>query len=268
MIKIWNGDMPYKMHELEPNINAFDSVDFEPHITAYPTGSKGAVIVLPGGGYGARAQHEGTTFGEWFQSIGITAFVLQYRVAPNAHPAELSDVQRAIRYVRHHADEYGIDRNKIAIMGFSAGGHLAGSASVHYDKKAYEPADEIDNESARPDLSILCYPVIDMGEYRHDGSRINLIGRKPTEGMKEFMSLHKQVTKDTPEAFIWHTSSDDVVPVMNSMLYAQALSRENINFEMHIYPLGCHGLGLAPDEKYVAKWAKNLEDWLILKGWK
>lgn len=268
MIKIWNGNMPYKLKEIAPNVQARDGVDFEPYMTAYPAGSKGAVIVLPGGGYVNRAPHEGDTFGEWFQSIGITAFVFQYRVAPNAHPAELSDVQRVIRYVRHHADEYGIDRNKIAIMGFSAGGHLAGSASVHYDKKAYEPIDEIDNESARPDLSILCYPVIDMRDYRHDGSKINLIGHRPTENMKDFMSLHMQVTSDTPEAFIWHTSSDDGVPVMNSILYAQALSRENINFEMHIYPLGCHGLGLAPNEEYVAKWSKNLEAWLTLKEWK
>lgn len=268
MIKIWGNEMPYRLETIEPGTNALDSVDFEPYIQAYPAGSKGAVIVLPGGGYVNRAPHEGDTFGEWFQSIGITAFVFQYRVAPNAHPAELSDVQRVIRYVRHHADEYGIDRNKIAIMGFSAGGHLAGSASVHYDKKMYEPTDEIDNESAKPNLSILCYPVIDMGEYRHDGSRQNLLSSRPTEEMKEFMSLHKQVTADTPEAFIWHTSSDGAVPVANSLLYAEALSRYNINFEMHIYPLGCHGLGLAPNEEYVAKWSKNLEAWLTLKEWK
>lgn len=268
MIKIWTNEMPYKLESIDPNINALDSVDFEPYMQAYPAGSKGAVIVLPGGGYVNRAQHEGTTFGEWFRSIGITAFVLQYRVAPNAHPAELSDAQRAIRYVRHHADEYGIDRDKIAIMGFSAGGHLAGSASVHYDKKMYEPTDEIDSESARPDASILCYPVIDMRDFRHDGSKINLIGSRPTENMKDFMSLHMQVTSDTPEAFIWHTSSDDGVPVANSLLYAQALSRESINFEMHIYPLGEHGLGLAPNNKYVAKWTNDLIAWLTLKGWK
>ncbi len=268
MIKVWNGNMPYKLEEIEPNTNAFDGVEFEPYITAYPAGSKGAVIVLPGGGYVNRAQHEGTTFGEWFKSIGITAFVLQYRVAPYGHPAEISDVQRAIRYVRHHADEYGIDPDKIAIMGFSAGGHLAGSASVHYDKKVYEPTDEIDNECAKPNLSILCYPVIDMGEYRHDGSRINLIGRRPTEEMKEFMSLHKQVTQDTPEAFIWHTSPDSAVPVENSLLYASALSACNVGFELHVYPMGCHGLGLAPTEPYVAKWTNDLVAWLTLKEWK
>ena len=268
MIKIWGNEMPYRLETIEPGTNALDSVDFEPYIQAYPAGSKGAVIVLPGGGYVNRAQHEGTTFGEWFQSIGITAFVLQYRVAPNAHPAEISDAMRAVKYVRHHAEEYGIDRDKIAIMGFSAGGHLAGSLSVHYDKKMYEPTDEIDSASARPDLSILCYPVIDMGEYRHDGSRINLIGRKPTEAMKEFMSLYTQVTDDTPEAFLMHATPDDVVPVDNSLLYARALSAHNVDFEMHIYPEGGHGMGLATHEPYVAGWTKHLEDWLVLKGWK
>lgn len=268
MIKIWDGNMPYRLKEIDPNITPLDSIDFEPYMTAYTAGSKGAVVVLPGGGYVNRAQHEGTTFGEWFQSIGITAFVLQYRVAPNAHPAELSDVQRAIRYVRYHAEEYGIAPEKIAVMGFSAGGHLAGSASVHYDKKAYEPIDEIDSVSAKPNLSILCYPVIDMGEYRHDGSRINLIGHRPTESMKEFMSLHKQVTADTPEAFIWHASPDVAVPVENSLLYANALSACNVDFELHIYPVGNHGMGLASGNEYVAKWSKNLEAWLTLKEWK
>lgn len=258
MIKLWNKEMPHRM----------DDVEFEPYMKAYPAKSKGAVIVLPGGGYVGRAEHEGDTVGKWFQDIGITAFVVEYRTAPYSHPAEISDAQRAIRYVRHHADEYGIDRDKIAIMGFSAGGHLAGSASVHYDKEMYEPTDEIDRESAKPNLSILCYPVIDMGEYRHDGSKINLIGRRPTESMKEFMSLHKQVNSETPEAFIWHTSSDDGVPVANSLLYAQALSRENINFEMHIYPLGEHGLGLAPNNEYVSKWSSDLVAWLTLKKWK
>lgn len=258
MIKLWNSDMPYKL----------DSEDFEPYMTVFPANSKGAVIVCPGGGYAGRAGHEGNEMGEWFQSNGITTFVLEYRVFPNMHPAEISDAIRAIRYVRHHADEYGLDRDKIAVMGFSAGGHLAGSLSVHYDKKMYEPMDEIDKESAKPNASIICYPVIDMGLYRHDGSRQNLIGSNPTAEMIDFMSLHKQVNSETPEAFIWHTSSDNAVPVMNSMLYAEALSHHNINFEMHIYPMGPHGLGLAKDNEYIAKWSRDLIEWLTYKEWK
>lgn len=258
MINLWDKTMPYAM----------ESEAFVPHIKEYVAGSKGAVVVCPGGAYAGRAEHESDAIGEWFKSIGITAIVLEYRVAPYKHPAEISDVQRAIRYVRYNADKYGIDKDKIAVMGFSAGGHLAGMASVHYDKKMYEPTDEIDNESARPDLSILCYPVIDMGEYRHDGSRLNLIGTRPTTEMREFMSLHKQITDDTPEAFLWHTSSDDAVPVMNSLLYAQGLAERRINYEMHVYPMGPHGLGLAKDNPYVAKWSRDLEEWLKYKDWK
>ena len=258
MFNLWNDTMPYKM----------DDVDFIPHIKEYVVGSKGAVVVCPGGGYSMRAAHEGDTMGEWFNSIGITAFVLEYRVAPYKHPAEISDVQRAIRYVRHNAEKYGIDKDKIAVMGFSAGGHLAATASVHYDKKMYEPTDDIDTESAKPNASILCYPVIDMGEYRHDGSKCNLIGDRPTADMTEFMSAHLQINTETPEAFLWHTSSDNGVHVMNSLLYAQGLAKNCINYEMHIYPLGEHGLGLAPDVPYVSRWAEDLERWLTYKGWK
>ncbi len=258
MINLWNKTMPYAM----------DTEEFVPYMKEYVAGSKGAVIVCPGGAYACRAEHEGDVIAEWFNSIGITAIVLEYRVAPYSHPAEISDVQRAIRYVRHNADKYGIDKDKIAVMGFSAGGHLAGSASVHYDKKMYEPTDEIDNESARPDASILCYPVIDMGEYRHDGSRINLIGSRPKTELREFMSLHKQITDDTPEAFLWHTSSDDAVPVSNSLLYAQGLAEHRINYELHIYPMGVHGLGLAHDYPHIAKWSRDLDEWLTYKGWK
>ena len=258
MINLWNTTMPY----------ASEDVDFIPHLKEYIAGSKGIVVVCPGGGYSCRADHEGDAIGEWFNSIGISAVVLEYRVAPYKHPAEMSDVQRAIRYVRHNAEKYGIDKDKIAVMGFSAGGHLAASASVHYDKKVYEPTDEIDKESAKPDASILCYSVIDMGDYRHDGSMHNLLGGRPTDDMRDFMSCHKQITTDTPEAFLWHTSSDECVPVMNSLLYAQGLATHSINYEMHIYPEGGHGLGLAPNNEYVSRWSEDLERWQTYKGWK
>ncbi len=258
MADLWGTKIPYKMED----------VDFMPEIKAFPSESKGAVIVFPGGGYCGRAVHEGDLIGKWLQKNGITAFVVEYRVAPYKHPAEISDAMRAVKYVRFYAEKYGIDRDKIAVMGFSAGGHLAGSVSVHYDKDMYEDTDRIDQESAKPDASIFCYSVIDMGEYRHDGSRNDLLGRIVTENMKDFMSLHKQINSETPEAFIWHTSTDDVVPVMNSLLYAEALSKENIPCEMHIYPMGGHGLGLAEDAPYIAKWGDNLLDWLKYKGWK
>ncbi|MCX7714204.1 MAG: alpha/beta hydrolase [Clostridia bacterium] len=254
MMKLWKNMIPFGTAD-----------DFEPEITPFIVkGAKGAVVVCPGGGYGFRAPHEGLNVAKWLNTIGISAFVLDYRVAPNKHPAPLSDAMRAVKYVRHNASEFGIEKNKIAIMGFSAGGHLAASLSVHYDKKIYEPADSIDEENCRPDATILCYSVIDLGEYRHDGSRVNLLGENPSFAMKEYMSLHKQVNENTPPAFIWHTSSDSAVPVENSLLYADALSKCQIPFEMHIYPIGRHGLGLAPEEPHVAQWADSLNNWFKL----
>lgn len=253
---LWGEKIPYWRAEYG---------EFEPEITSYPVeGADSAVIVCPGGGYGMRADHEGSTIAKWLNSIGIYAFVLDYRVEPYKHPAPIADAMRAVRYVRWHAKEWGIDAHKIAVMGFSAGGHLAGSVSVHYNQPIYEPQDEIDTVSARPDASILCYPVIDMFEYRHDGSRRNLIGENPLHADKELMSLYNHVTSDTPPAFLWHTSSDAAVPVENSLLYANALSKVQVPFEMHIYPVGRHGLGLAPEEPHVAQWAESCEQWLKL----
>lgn len=258
MSKLWSKEIPHFNKD----------IDFIPEITEYPAKSKGAVIIFAGGGYGFRAEHEDKGYGEWLQSIGITAFVVDYRVAPYKHPAQISDAMRAVRYVRHHAAEYGIDKDKIAVMGSSAGGHLAASVSVHYDKQMYEPTDKIDKESCRPDATILCYPVIDMFEYRHDGSRQNLIGERALHADKELMSLYKHITADTPPAFLWHTSSDQAVPVENSLLYADALSKVQVPFEMHIYPIGPHGQGRAENIPHVAQWTKSLENWFSLMDWK
>ncbi|MDO5396591.1 MAG: alpha/beta hydrolase [bacterium] len=258
-MNLWSNTMPYE----NPDSNQI------PVITEYPAGSKGAVVVLPGGGYGHLAEHEGKIIAEWLNTIGVTAFVLEYRLAPDyKNPAMLCDVQRAIRLARSRAGALGFDKNKVAVMGFSAGGHLAGSASVHYAKRVYEPTDEIDTESARPDASILCYSVIDMFEYRHDGSRQNLLGSRPLHADKELMSLHKQVTIDTPPAFLWHTAADQAVPVENTLLYASALSKVKVPFEVHIYPYGSHGLGLAKADKHVARWSASLDKWLDLMEWK
>lgn len=253
---LWNK-MPYKNPDC----------DFVPEITEYPANSKGAVVVFAGGAYSHRAEHEGPVIGEWLQSIGVTAFVVDYRIAPDyKHPAMICDAQRAVRYARSRANELGF--NKVAVMGFSAGGHLAGSVSVHYDKRFYEPYDDIDKESARPDGSILCYPVIDMFEYRHDGSRQNLIGERSLLADKELMALYKHITTDTPPAFLWHTSSDQAVPVENTLLYADALAKVCVPFEVHIYPYGSHGLGLAPSEPHVAQWKVSLDNWLSLMEYK
>ena len=144
MENLWNDVIPYWNEEF---IEADETAARKPTITAYPANSKGAVIIFPGGGYVIRADHEGTAYAKWLQSIGLTAFVVEYRGAPYKHPAEISDAMRAVKYVRYYADKYGIDKDKIAVMGSSAGGHLAASVSVHYDKKMYEDTDEIDKES-------------------------------------------------------------------------------------------------------------------------
>ncbi len=265
MENLWGKTIPYRNEEFieeeqtEPRI---------PTITAYPSKSKGAVIVFAGGAYAFRAEHEGKGYADFLNSIGMTAFVVDYRVAPYKHPAQISDAIRAVRYVRHNADKYGIDKDKIAVMGSSAGGHLAASVSVHYNKKMYEETDEIDKEDCKPNAAILCYPVIDMFEYRHDGSRQNLIGERALHADKELMSLYKHVTADTPQTFIWHTSSDRAVPVENSLLYAGALSKVQVPFEMHIYPIGPHGLGVASELPYVAQWTHSLDNWLGLIDFK
>lgn len=264
MENLWGKTIPYwddeyiEIEETQPRI---------PTITAYPSSSKGAVVIFPGGGYGMRASHEGEGYAKWLQEIGITSFVVNYRVAPYKHPAQISDAIRAVRYARHYADKYGYDKDKIAVMGSSAGGHLAGSLSVHFDKKMYDETDKIDKEDCRPNATILCYPVIDMFEYRHDGSRQNLLGERTLHEMKEFMSLYKHVTYDTPPAFIWHTSEDHAVPVENSLLYADALSKKQIPFELHIYPFGHHGLGLAGEMPHVAQWKNSLKNWFKLMNW-
>ncbi len=258
-MSLWSNGVPF-----------YRDGEFIPDILEYPAdGSKGAVIVFAGGAYCQKAEHEGAAVAQWLNSIGVTAFVSDYRIAPEYHhPAMLADAQRSVRYVRSRASELGFSPDKIAVMGFSAGGHLAGSVSVHYNKKIYEPTDRTDGLSARPDASILCYPVIDMFEYRHDGSRQNLLRENPSRAEKELMSLYMQVDKNTPEAFIWHTSEDAAVPVQNSLMYANALAEVQVPFELHIFPHGHHGLGLAAEEPHVAQWKGLLDNWLSIKGWK
>lgn len=263
-MKLWTDVMPYQK----------DEVHFEPEITLYEANSKGAVVIFAGGGYESRARHEGIGYAEWLQSIGITSWVVDYRVAPYAHPAMICDAARAVRIARANAEKYGYDKDKIAVMGSSAGGHLAGSISVHYDKEFYEKTDETDKESAKPNASILCYPVLDMFEFRHNGTALNLLGRDCTDEERAFMSIPMQVTKDTPKAFLWHTAEDGVVPVENTLIYAAELSKYKIPFEVHIFPYGIHGLGLADgktagcDNPHVTQWAGALENWLKLNDWK
>ncbi|UKS24689.1 alpha/beta hydrolase [Paenibacillus sp. HWE-109] len=237
-----------------------------PSLTLYPVAKEGlssAVIVCPGGGYSRRAEHEAGPIAKWLNGLGIAAYVLNYRVAPHEHPLPLQDAQRAIRTVRHHAGEWGIDPNRIGILGFSAGGHLASSAGTHYDAGNEMSEDPIDRHSSRPDAMVLCYPVITFdGEFAHVGSMHNLLGQTPDPELVTLLSNDQQITKDTPPTFLWHTADDAAVPVENSLLFAAALSRNKVPFDLHVYESGRHGIGLAEDHTEAYQWPETCANWL------
>ncbi|MGI8916202.1 MAG: alpha/beta hydrolase [Chloroflexota bacterium] len=240
-----------------------------PRLTTFLLPSRtptGAVIVCPGGGYSGRAAHEGAPVARWLNALGIAAIVLDYRVAPHRHPIPLSDAQRAIRTVRHNALEWRIRPDRIGILGFSAGGHLAASAGTHFDGGDLQSADPIERQSSRPDALVLCYAVITFGAFRHNGSMVNLLGPEPPEELRQYLSNELQVTKDTPPTFLWHTGDDAGVPVENALLFASALRRSRVEFALHIFPRGRHGLGLAPDDPIVGTWPALCGRWLTAAG--
>jgi acetyl esterase/lipase len=231
--------------------------------------SGGCVLVCPGGGYGHLASHEGETIGEFFAERKISAAVLKYRIAPQyKHPAPLADVSRAMRTLRHRAGEWRIDPHKLAVMGFSAGGHLASTLSTHFDAGDAKALDLIDRESSRQDASVLCYPVITLEPpFAHVGSRNNLIGVDGPQALVEELSNDKKVTEKTPPTFLFHTVDDDVVPVENAEMYAAALRKNKVPFEMHLYETGKHGVGLASDDARLSTWSGLLVSWLRTRGW-
>ena len=245
----------------------------QPSLTIYqPASDKRngtAVVVCPGGGYGHLAVgHEGHDLGEWFKARGVTAFILQYRIAPRYHhPAPLADAQRAIRLVRALASEWKLDPKKIGIMGFSAGGHLASTAGTHFDAGKPDAKDPIDRVSCRPDFLILCYPVVSFTtEYTHVGSRNNLLGKDADAKLMEQFSNEKQVTAETPPTFLFHTDKDTGVPPENSVLFYLALRKAKVPAELHIYENGVHGVGLAKNDPILATWSDRLADWMKGRG--
>ena len=242
------------------------SQSVKPYITAYVPDNKksdAAVVILPGGAYSFRSPHEGEGYAMFLAGNGVTAFVCDYRVAPDYFPCPLLDARRAICFVRHNADKYGLDINKIGIMGSSAGGHLAAMTSTYYAPVENANPDETDAEDFRPNFQILCYPVIttDMS-FAHAGSIIALLGKQlENDELLDYYSLEKQVTADTPQAFIWHTACDSEVPVKNSLEYAKSLAAHKIPVELHIYPFAQHGLAFGKF-KHTEKWVYDLECWL------
>lgn len=238
----------------------------------YEKTSRGCVVIFPGGGYWGRAEHEGKSYAEFLNKNGISAFVVDYRVHPNRFPLPLLDARRAVRYVRYFADKFGIDKDKIAVMGSSAGGHLASMLCTYREKIDGESIDEIDNESFLPDKQILCYPVINLYDEKitHIGSGDALIGDSLQKGgdvsMRMKLSANLIADETTPEAFMWHTFSDELVDVQNTLQYAAKLRQSGVCAEVHIYPHGRHGLGLANEanriEPHVAAWGEALIKWI------
>ena len=246
-----------------------------PTLTVYladPSKATGAAIVIcPGGGYAGLAAHEGQDYARFLNESGIAGFVLKYRLgsAGYRHPAMLQDAARAVRTVRARATEWHVDPKRIGIMGSSAGGHLAATLLTHFDAGNATSTDPVERESSRPDLGILCYAVITMGEFTHQGSKHNLLGNDPSPELVRNLSNELQVTKETPPCFIWHTWEDKTVPVENSLQFAEALRRAGVRFDLHIYEKGPHGLGLGSREWDPARrhpWTHDLVYWLTEEG--
>jgi acetyl esterase/lipase len=245
----------------------------KPAITVYmPPNTAGpmtAVIIAPGGSYARLSMNnEGRAPANHFNTLGIAAFVLRYRLGPRYHhPIELGDAQRAIRTVRARAAEWHIATDRIGIMGFSAGGHLASSASTHFDAGTPDAADPIDRVSSRPDFAVLAYPVISFVEpWTHQGSKANLLGEHPDPALARSLSSDTQVSASTPPTFIYHTNADTVVPVENAVAYFQALRKAGVPAEMHLFRNGPHGTGLGQQDPALAEWPRLLANWLRISG--
>jgi acetyl esterase/lipase len=257
-IPLWTGPVP-----LATGTGAEDA----PALTVYqpaPGSATGAAfIVLPGGGYRGRAAHEGEPIARWLSSIGVTAFVARYRVSPYRHPAPLTDALRAIRYVRAHASEWGLD-GRVGILGFSAGGHLASTAATQFAAGDANATDPVERASSRPDLAVLIYPVITFTEdaWVHKGSRTNLLGAEATAAQIAAMSSERRVTASTPPVFLLHTTADAAVPPENSLLFVQAMRKAGNEVELHLFEGGRHGFGLGEKEGPIGTWPLLAGLWL------
>lgn len=262
-VRLWPGAAPGAQGNQPEDIPTLT-----PYLPDEELASGAAMVICPGGGYGGLANHEGEDYARFLNQYGIAGFVLKYRLGSNGyrHPRMLQDAARAVRTVRHFAEYWRIDPHRIGIMGSSAGGHLASTLLTHFDSGDPEARDPVERQSSRPDLGVLCYPVITMQEFTHAGSRRNLLGDNPDPALLWLLSNELQVTPDTPPCFLWHTAEDAAVPVENSLEFAAALKRAGVPFALHVYEKGRHGLGLAdkPPFDNVHPWARNLVFWLRL----
>jgi acetyl esterase/lipase len=240
----------------------------DPTLTVFPAAvdraAHTAVIICPGGGYEFLSSiREGQQYAEWLSTLGVTAFVLKNRLGDYGHPAPLQDVLRAIRTVRSQAAKYGVAPDRIGVMGSSAGGHLAASAATLYDLPAGRTGAPLDAVSGRPDFAILAYPVITMEPpVAHMGSRHALLGDKASPELVRLMSVEKQVTPDTPPTFLFHSQDDGAVPIENSILFFQALTRAHVPAEMAFFERGGHGMAMNLGQGNASNWPKRVEEWL------
>ena len=264
LLRLWEGAAPGALGNDESDI---------PVLTVYlprvMQASTPAMVICPGGAYRVLASnHEGRQVAGYLNSLGIAAFVLRYRLGPKYHhPIELGDAQRAIRILRARAPEWRLDPARIGIMGFSAGGHLAMTASTWFDRGNPSASDVIERSGSRPDLAVLGYPVISLSDpWTHQGSKDNLLGPNPDPALVQRLSGEHAVTKDTPPTFIFQTNEDSTVPAENSLNYFLALRKAGVPSEMHVFEKGPHGVGLANDDPLLAPWSTLLGNWLRLRG--
>ncbi|MGI5895275.1 MAG: alpha/beta hydrolase [Candidatus Merdivicinus sp.] len=250
IFKEWKLEIDYaalglKKPEKNPEFSGIILKNYAEYSTYKEGERRPAVLVLPGGGYAFTSRREATPIVLEFAAAGFSTFLLHYSVAPDVEfPTELVQAYTAIRMIRQHADEWGIDPEKIYVCGFSAGGHLTASTGVFWNRDWIHKLG-FEGDAHKPNGLILCYPVISGGEFAHRGSYQNLLGKQYSEDLVELNSLEKQVSSDTPPCFLWHTYTDQAVPVQNTLLFANELAKYQIPFEMHVYPSGNHGLSLA-----------------------
>lgn len=277
-IPLWPNDIPNSQaSDEEINYGDRDIIwmtgvqvpDIDVYLPTKKIATGQAVLICPGGGYAGLAYDwEGTDIAKWLNSKGVAGIVLKYRLpisksVVTGKDAPLMDAQRAMRIIRNHAAEWNIDPTKLGVMGFSAGGHLASTLTMHHDNVLVKDYDSLDTLSAKPSFQILVYPVITFSPAdRHNGSKENLIGKDATDELIHYYSSENHVTEETPPSFLIHSTDDKAVPVENSLLMYAALKEKNIPVEMHIYPYGGHGFALALGQGYLESWTDRLSDWL------
>jgi acetyl esterase/lipase len=264
------GDEPRTVDSPEWTERVTKSPMLTPFLPEPGKGSGAAIVICPGGGYsGLAMQKEGLDTAKWFQSQGVAAIVLRYRCGggKNQQPVPLEDAHRAIRTVRARANEWGVDPQRVGILGYSAGGHLASTAATMFDEGQPDAADPIERQSCRPDFAVLIYPVISMEDsVTHSGSRKNLLGENPDKKLVEHWSTYRQVSDKTPPTFLVHASDDKAVPVKNALLFYQALVDHGVPAELHVFEEGGHGFGMLRGERPADHWPEQLTPWLQKHG--